>query len=91
MIWKKTHFIELNFPLDIESEFYSVEHNIQSGNIKVFEAYKKATYLNYSVQQVASWSETEGMKFLQMEKYRRRGNLSGVELTITTLGDVGQI
>ena len=85
--WDKT-FEELDFMLNIESEFYLTRNNGQ-GNITVTEGYKKAPEFPFTVQTVATWSQNDGMQILQHhEKYERRSNLSGVKLNIASLENV---
>ena len=74
--------------MEIDTEFYSAEIDVQSNNIAVFEGYKKASHLNFTVNLVATWSEGGGIEVPQPEKYDRRNNLTGLTLTLTTMGDV---
>ena len=87
MHWGK-RFEDFNLPLEIDTEFYSAESDIQFNNTAVYEGYKKASHLNFTVNLVATWSEGGGIEIPQPEKYDRRNNLTGLSLTIATMGDV---
>ena len=81
-------FEQLSIELDLESEFY-IASKSSSGTITVKEGYRKAPYLDINIHQIAQWTDSDGLKIREPEKYERRGNLTGVHLKICLVDNVG--